>query len=211
MRQSTNEHVERAYRRMARIYDRQARVVERLMFAGVRDWATSQAVGDVLEVAVGTGLNLPHYPPGIRLVGVDLSEPMLAIARRRAAELELGDRAELRQGDVQQLDLPDACVDTVVSTFALCTIPDPAAAAREAFRVLRPTGHMVLVEHGPAAKQWMLAGQRAWERIMFRFDADHVTRDPVPYLTAAGFHIDDIQRSKAGILFRIIASKPAIG
>src|SRR5713226_2623706 len=145
--QSTNEHVDRAYRRLARIYDRQARVVERFLFGEAREWAIAHAVGDVLEIAVGTGLNLPHYPPDIKLVGIDLSEPMLAVAHKRAAHLELVDRVQLRQGDVQQLELPDACMDTVISTCALCTIPDPAAAAREAFRVLRPAGRMVLVEH----------------------------------------------------------------
>jgi len=194
---------------MARIYDQQARVVERFVFGEAREWATAHAVGDVLEIAVGTGLNLPHYPPDIKLVGIDLSEPMLAVAHKRAADLELVDRVQLRQGDVQQLELPDACMDTVISTCALCTIPDPAAAAREAFRVLRPAGRMVLVEHGPSTKRWMLAGQRAWERIMFRFDADHLTRDPVPYLTEAGFHLDEVHRSKAGIVFRVLATKPA--
>jgi len=208
MPQSSNEQVDRAYRRMAGFYDRQARLVDRIMFAGSREWATARAVGDVLEIGVGTGLNLPYYPRGIRVIGIDRSESMLAVARKRAADLDLGDRVQLQRGDAQHLDLPDVSIDGVISTCTMCSIPDPAAAAREAFRVLRPGGRMVLVEHGPSTTPWVVTGQRLFERFTFRFLADHLTRDPVIFLTEAGFRIDEIYRAKAGIVFHVRATKP---
>ena len=80
----------------------------------------------MLEIAVGTGRNLEHYPPGVRLTGIELSDEMLAIARRRATDT--GVEVELRTGDAQALEFPDESFDTVVITFALCTIPDDRAA-----------------------------------------------------------------------------------
>src|SRR6201984_1137688 len=102
---------------------------EPTLFGDSRGWACSQAEGDVLEVAVGTGLNFPTYPPHVRLTGIDISEEMLAIARARAGEL--GREVELRQGDAHALPLADATFDTVVCTFGLCAIPDIDAALDE--------------------------------------------------------------------------------
>ena len=83
-------------------YDRQMGFFDRHLFAGSRDWVCSRAAGQVLEVAVGTGLNLAHYPAGVRLTGIDHSPEMLRIARDRAGQLALS--ADLRQGDAQAID-----------------------------------------------------------------------------------------------------------
>jgi ubiquinone/menaquinone biosynthesis C-methylase UbiE len=97
---------------------------------------TVQAKGEVLEIGVGTGRNPAHYPPGVRLTGIDLSDPMLGAARPRADQL--GRQADLRTGDAQALEFGDETFDTVVFTLALCSIPDDRAAISEAHRVLRP-------------------------------------------------------------------------
>src|SRR5919197_4103889 len=103
-------------------YDRQMRFFERVLFGDSRLWVCSQARGDVLEVAIGTGRNLQFYPQGVRLTGIDLSPAMLNIARGRAREL--GREVELREGDAQTLPFPDGSFDTVVCTLSLCSIPD---------------------------------------------------------------------------------------
>src|SRR5204863_7331930 len=108
-----------------------------------------RAVGEVLEVAVGTGRNLPFYPDGTRLTGVDWSPAMLAIARQRAAAL--GREADLRQGDAQALDFPDESFDTVLCALGLCALPDDRRAVTEMARVLRPGGRLLLVDHVAAS------------------------------------------------------------
>src|SRR5437016_5589622 len=103
---SENERVRRIQDKAAPRYDRQISFFERILFEGGREWACSRAEGEVLEIAVGTGRNLPHYRRDVRLTGIELSPEMLALARRRADEL--GHDADLRLGDAQELDFPDA-------------------------------------------------------------------------------------------------------
>ncbi|WP_182877835.1 class I SAM-dependent methyltransferase [Microbispora sp. H10670] len=208
MRVTTDADVRRVFDRIADRYDDQMRAWERRLFPGSREWAVGQARGHVVEIAVGTGLNLPLYDAGTTVIGIELSERMLDLARRRVALAGLGARVELRQGDVQRLDLPDGIADTVLSTFTMCTIPDPAAAAREAYRVLRPGGRFVLAEHGPARNPVLRAGMRLVEPLFVRFEADHLTRDPRPYLERAGFRIESVTRTARGVGFRVLAVRP---
>jgi ubiquinone/menaquinone biosynthesis C-methylase UbiE len=208
MRTVTNDDVRRVFDAMAGRYDRTMAISERLLLPGSRDWAVGQARGQVVEIAVGTGLNLPLYPADVTVVGVELSEEMLDLARRKVADHDLAERVELRLGDVQALDLPDASADTVVSTFTMCTIPDPAAAMREAYRVLRPGGRFVLAEHGPSTCPVLGPLLRLAERFTVRFAADHLTRDPRPLLEEAGFDIESVSRARQGISFRMLAVRP---
>ena len=99
----------------------------------------------MLEVGVGTGLNLEHYSPELEVWGVDLSPAMLEVARRRAAAL--GREAELRVMDAEHLEFGDGAFDTVVFSLCLCTIPAPAAALAEGIRVVRREGQVILFEH----------------------------------------------------------------
>jgi len=203
-----NAQVRRYFDKLAPKYDASMQRCERYFFGHARGWATSRASGDVLELAVGTGLNLPEYPASARVMGIDLSEEMLAVARTRIAESGIADRARVDTGDVQTLGFPGDSFDTIVSTYTFCTIPDPAAAAREAFRVLRPGGRFLLVEHGPSTSRIAHSVQRVLDPLSVRFQADHLTRDPVPYVMGAGFGVDEVHRSKLGIVFRVAATKP---
>jgi ubiquinone/menaquinone biosynthesis C-methylase UbiE len=210
MPKPTNERIEAYFDKHARGYDREMGFFERLVLGHQRHWAVAQVHGEVLEVAVGTGLNLPLYPDDARVLGIDLSEQMLEMARARADAAGIARRIELRRGDMQALELPDASVDAVVSTYTFCTVPDPLAASREAFRVLRPGGRIIVVEHGPSSRSWVLAGQRLLDPLSIRFQADHITRDPLPYLTEAGFQVRIAERAGvAGIVHRAVASRPA--
>jgi ubiquinone/menaquinone biosynthesis C-methylase UbiE len=104
----------------------------------------------VLEVTAGTGCNLPMYPPGIRLTGIDFSPAMLELARRQADRLGLD--AELRVGDAQALDLPDDGFDTVVRTLSLCA--SPTNGARSPRRGGAAAGRLQPLDHVAAAPRW---------------------------------------------------------
>lgn len=187
-------------------YDREMDVFDRVLFADGREWACAQAGGEVLELAVGSGRNLRHYPPGTKLTGIEISEPMLALARRRAQEAGLD--AVLRQGDAQALEFADESFDTVLITLALCTIPDDRAAVAEAWRVLRPGGRLVLLEHVRSPVRAVRVGQRLLEPLSVRFQADHLLRDPLDHLASAGFEVEGAERLKMGIVERVVARKP---
>ncbi|WP_280460708.1 methyltransferase domain-containing protein, partial [Nocardia carnea] len=106
-------------------------------------------------------------------------------------------------------ELPAESADSGVSTYTFRTIPDPGAAAAAAWRVLRPGGVFVAVEHGPARARPVAAAMRMLEPLAVRFAADYLTREPVGYLTAAGFTIEHYARTgRGGVVFRVLARKP---
>jgi ubiquinone/menaquinone biosynthesis C-methylase UbiE len=187
-------------------YDRQISFFERVLFGGGREWVCSQARGDVLELAAGTLRNLPHYPEEVKVTAVELSPEMAAIGRERAQEA--GRPIDLRVGDVQKLDFPDESFDTVTCTLGFCTIPDTAAAAGEAYRVLRPGGELLLLEHVRSPVRAVRAVERLLEPLFVRFMADNLTREPLDYLPGVGFEVNQIERSKWGIVERLRAHKP---
>jgi ubiquinone/menaquinone biosynthesis C-methylase UbiE len=200
------ERVRAIQDRQAPKYDRQISLFERILFSNGRAWVCSQARGKVLELASGTARNLPFYPDDVEVTGIELSPQMLAIGQQRARELH--HPADLLQGDVQALDFPDESFDTVTCTLGFCTIPDTRAAAAEALRVLRPGGQLLLLEHVRSPAPIVRGGQRLLEPFAARFEADHLLREPLDYLPTVGFEIDEVQRSKWGIVERLRAHKP---
>jgi ubiquinone/menaquinone biosynthesis C-methylase UbiE len=187
-------------------YDRQMNTFDRVLFGGGREWACSQAQGEVLEIAVGSGRNLSFYPEGASLTASELSAQMLERARQRA--VALGREVDLRIGDAQNLEFEGERFDTVVCTLALCTIPDPEKAVAEVRRVLRPGGQFRALEHVRSPARPVRAVQRVLDPMMVRFEGDHLVREPLDYLRAARFEIEYLSRSKWGIVDRVIARKP---
>jgi ubiquinone/menaquinone biosynthesis C-methylase UbiE len=126
--------------------------------AAYRARVVSAARGRVLEVGVGTGLNFAHYGREVeRIIGLDPAAPLLAKASRRQDEAPAP--VELVHGSAEAIPLPDASVDSIVMSWALCSIPDPQAATREMRRVLRPGGTLHFVEHGASPD----AGVARWQ------------------------------------------------
>ncbi len=197
------------YDKTAGRYNRQISLFERILFGDGRQWVCSQTNGDVLELAAGTGRNLRHYPPEVRLTAIELSPEMLELARGQAT-IHRPD-VDLRLGDAQRLEFLDASFDTVTCTLGLCTIPDDRAAVREVKRVLRPGGRFILLEHVRSPIPRVRAVERRLEPLMLRFEHDHLLREPLDHLRAEGFEIERLERSKLGIVERVTARKPAAG
>lgn len=186
-------------------YDRQMDFVERLLGSGDREWLGEQARGRVLEVAIGTGRNLPFYTAATSLTGVDLSPEMLALAHRRAEARGLP--VDLLVADATALPYDDASYDSVVCALSLCTIPDDAAAVAEMHRVLVPGGRLLLLDHVGSSWPPVYAVQWLVERISIRAAGEHYTRRPRQLVEAAGLTVVESRRSKAGVMERVLAVK----
>jgi ubiquinone/menaquinone biosynthesis C-methylase UbiE len=189
-------------------YDPQMRFFDRVLFGDSRAWVCSQATGDTLEVGIGTGLNLPLYPAGATLTGIDISPPMLKLAGDRARQL--GRSVDLHEGDAHALPFPDGSFDTVVCTFSLCAIPDDHRAIAEMNRVLRAGGLLLLADHIAGSSRAVRAAQRLLETVTVPTGGEHFLRRPLDQVRAAGFAVERQERFKLGIVERIAARKPAV-
>jgi ubiquinone/menaquinone biosynthesis C-methylase UbiE len=151
------------------------------------------ATGAVLEVGIGSGLNLPFYAGGVTSVhGIDPSAELLAMARERAAVAPFP--VKLVQGSADRIALGDAAVDTVVATWSLCSIPNAAEALREMRRVLKGDGTFIFVEHGLAPD----SGVRTWQNLLTPVwrplaGGCHLNRKIDDLVRGAGFTITALQ------------------
>lgn len=195
----------RYWGRQSRTYDRQMGLLDRVLFGDTRHWVCAKARGRVLEVAIGTGLNLAHYPAEVDLTGVELSPAMLALAHQRA--VERGQTVDLRVGDAEALEFGDASFDTVVCTFSLCAIPDHRRAVVEMVRVLRPGGLLLLADHVTSTNPAARVGQRLAELVSVPLGGEHFRRRPLDLVSEAGLHIEDHDRFGLGIVERLAARK----
>lgn len=152
-----------------------------------------RAHGDVLELGVGSGLNLAFYDARNvhRVTGIDPSEPLLERAAARAGETHIP--VELVHGKAEQLPFPDRSFDSVVMTYTLCSVDDPMRVLAELRRVLRPGGELIFVEHGLASdtrtQRWQRRVTPVWRRVS---GGCHLDRDTGALLLDAGFHSDDL-------------------
>jgi ubiquinone/menaquinone biosynthesis C-methylase UbiE len=151
------------------------------------------AQGLVLEVGVGSGVNLPLYGRSVtRFVGLDPSPELLRLASRRTADVVIP--VSLLRASAEHLPLADAVFDTVVVTWTLCSIPNPIAALTEMRRVLRPGGRLLFVEHGLSPEiriaRWQHRLTPCWKRIG---GGCHLDRKMDDLIRAAGFQIDAIE------------------
>ena len=183
-------------RLLAAAYDRLTRASEE---ACLQDWRAGllrTLSGHVLEVGAGTGLNLPYYPPELpRLV---LSEPDPHMRRRLLEKVRAMDHVhiEVLAASLEHLPLPANSIDAVVGTLVLCSVPRLDEALREIYRVLKPGGRFVFLEHvaaenRPRRLKWQRRVEPLWKRIAGNC---HLTRRPAEAMVAAGFAISELRR-----------------
>ena len=161
--------------RAAANYDRFLSPLDRLVLHKWRRLLWSRARGPhVLEVGVGTGMNIPHYPPGLHVTALDKGEHYLERARERASRL--GRPVHFLTGDVQSLPFEDQIFDSVISTFLFCSVEDPRQGLLELHRVLKPGGLLLLLEHG-ASRGLLGSFMNFLSGPLYRMTGDHIARD----------------------------------
>jgi ubiquinone/menaquinone biosynthesis C-methylase UbiE len=201
---ASGDEIRAVYEREAPAYDRGQWIPERLLLGRLRRRLLTRASGRVLEVGIGTGVNLPFYAPRCPIVGVDLSRPMLERALARA--YRLGRQVVVEVVDGEALAFPDRSFDTVVSTLTLCTTPDPLRLLREMGRVCRPTGRVLLMEHGLGTRplvNWLLHRLEPGQLAKY---ACHLTRDVAALPPQAGLRVLNQERWLFGVLALIEAA-----
>jgi len=191
-RAGSAEYVADASRRVERVYGALARVYD-----GFFDWALGpgrtyavsqlmpQSGERILEIGVGTGLTLPHYPVGCNVVGIDISEPMLDRARRRLVGLQHAN-VRLENMDARAITYGDGEFDKVLAPYVISVVPDPARVMAEIARVCRPGGTVIVLNHFQsafpplAAIEHLLTPLSTW--VGFRLDLPIVTVKGTPGL-----------------------------
>lgn len=155
-----------------------------------------RARGDVLEVGVGSGLNLAFYPPEVRSVyGVDPSAELQQMARKRLIGRFM-DVKFLLQSAEDALPLPDQSIDTVVMTWTLCSIPDPLKALNQMKRVLKPAGKLIFLEHGRSPDSGVAVWQDRLNSVWLHIGGGcNLNRKIDDLLASAGFQIEELRTS----------------
>ncbi|MBI5197748.1 MAG: methyltransferase domain-containing protein [Nitrospirae bacterium] len=202
----TAQEIQEKYEKMARHYDLLVTLPEWLGFRKLRRQLLRSAGGRLLEVAVGTGRNLPHYPSIGQLTAVDLSPSMVSLARRQSDRL--GMRVSFAIMDGEALAFPEAHFDTVVSTLALCTFPDPVGALREMARVCQKNGRILLLEHGRSDREWLGQWQDRRAPRHAEMLACHWNREPLQLIRQAGLTPVSARRIFLGVI-HMIEIKPS--
>lgn len=158
-----------------------------------RERTIAAAEGRVLEIGIGSGLNLPFYSPHVReILGLEPAPRLLAMARRTATRSTLP--VGFIEGSAEAIPLDDNSIDTVVTTWTLCSIPEAVSALREMRRVLKPGGQLLFAEHGLAPesniRKWQDRLNPLWKRIS---GGCHLNRPIQTLIGTAGFRIAQIE------------------
>ena len=193
--------VVKKYNRNALVYDS----MDRMIRDEWRRKVIREACGRVLEIGVGTGRNLPLYDPQItqELVGIDFSSGMLARARSKPCRVP----HNLLEMDAQALGFPDARFDTVLATCVFCTVPDPLQGLREARRVCRPEGRILLLEHVRIDRPVVGMLMDLLDPLSVLVVGTHINRRTVENVRLAGMHVDQLD-AISGDLVKLIHALP---
>ena len=195
------------YQRISCLYDRMEGLMERrLRLWRQKVWQFANGPR-VLEVGVGTGKNIEFWPTDCKVTAIDLTPGMLELARKKAAALNRQGN-DLFLADIQHLKLPSAIFDTVVATCVFCSVPDPIQGLREIGRVVRPDGHILLLEHIRIDKPIVGPMMDLLAPLVVRINGANINRRTIENVKKAGLQIDHvIDLDKMG-MFKIILARP---
>jgi ubiquinone/menaquinone biosynthesis C-methylase UbiE len=198
--------------RTARKWDRAAATFDMMNSAGPeKRWAPvkqelfSRMRGEVLFLAVGTGLDIQFFPPGQRITGIDISSEMIARAEPRAAAYPGQMTVQLQ--DVLELDFPDQHFDQVFTSCTFCSVPRPIDGLKQLLRVLKPGGELHMFEH-TGSRVFPFRQVMNWMTPLSRLVGPEMNRDTVSNVRAAGFAIDSVRNIFLDVIKVIHAHKP---
>jgi len=202
----TASTLQNAYDEIADQYEKKIWFDQHILgVARLRKKLLSKATGKILDVACGTGLNIPLFPAGSDITAVDLSPNMLGVGCANATKHGLN--VNFAVMDAENLEFADGSFDTVVSTLSTCTFPDPVKALQEMKRVCRPNGLILLLEHGHSSLPWLANFQ---DRNEYQHYQDHAgcrwTQDPLELVKSAGIKILRSERHILGMFHSVEAA-----
>ena len=174
---------------MARFYD----VLEYPMESGFSNWRKellSQAEGKTLEVGIGTGKNIPHYPTGIELTGIDFSPKMIEIAGKKAQNY---DNVSLHVMDAESMDFEDNSFDTVVTSCVFCSVPNPVQGLKEIRRVCKKDGKVLMLEHVRSNNKVIGKMMDIANPLPLHIYGANINRQTYENLLKAGFNPQDVK------------------
>ncbi|MCL7416023.1 MAG: class I SAM-dependent methyltransferase, partial [ANME-2 cluster archaeon] len=193
------------YNRISYVYDLMESAVEYLKFGKWRQMILSDMKGRVLDMGVGTGKNLRYYPGSCSVIGVDISPGMLEHARKKAQGME---NISLLVMDGEHLAFRDNSFDNVVTTFVLCSVPEPVNALKEMERVCKPQGIITNLEHMLSKNVLIAFVENMFNPITKFFTGVNINRRTVENVKKAG--LDMLEERNLGLLdvFRLVRSRP---
>lgn len=194
------ERIKKRYDRLAAVFDYMSHMI--------RDSWRKDLVGDlsgrILEVGVGTGANLPFYPKGAHVIGIDFSPNMLEKAAEKIAKCEA--TIILKEMDIEALDFPDDTFDVIVSTCVFCSVPNPVKGFKELRRVVKPKGKIVMLEHMRSENEVIGKALDLINPLATRLSGTNVNRRTMENIEKAGLHIIEESYLMTSIMRKIILS-----
>ncbi len=183
---SSGDNIRRRYDRLAPWFDSLEGFLEGLLFRRLRKKLWAQARGEhILEVGVGTGKNFQFYPENARITAIDFSPQMLKQAQRKQERKQVA--VELSLMDVQSLCYADNSFDTVIASFVFCSVPKPRKGLKELYRVLKPGGQLLLLEHVLSSNKVMAALMNLFNPLVLGLLGANINRQTVKNVQACQF------------------------
>ena len=182
----------------ALLYDRMCRRLEEVTLSEWRRDLLAPLSGEVLEIGAGTGLNIPWYPTTVTHLILTEPDPHMGVRLRSKIPLARADRITTLDAAVDALPIASGSIDAVVVTLVLCSVPDQHSALAEIYRVLRPGGRFVFLEHvadedHPRRLKWQQRVEPIWKRLAGNC---HLTRRTDQAITEAGFFVEQMIRAE---------------
>ncbi len=194
------------YNRIARFYDLHSKLAEMIWFTKWRNQFVLPLKRKILEVGIGTGKNIGYYNKEAEVVGIDFSEKMLQIAKRKL--IKFGKRnITLKQMDAENLKFKDDSFDYVVATCVFCSVPNPIKSLKEIRRVLKPTGELIMIEHVLSNNPIIALIEQIYNPLTKWFTGVNINRNTKQNIIQAGLQITEDRNLALFDVFKLFTAR----